>query len=207
MPTSPPHELHAPRPRVAATLDLARFESHAKDEGVLFFCVENAPPDACGTRSGADGSLTFWTRLRGRVLEVRPTALILAMGDHLVAVRHHLPSGVGLDELAGHIVHIALTQTFRGRGRATIDAEIVDAQGNVVLWAHDGRHPDDRDARGLSLRAAIEETGARLAVRTDGGVATVTCPGAAHIESEGRAWTLALLRLGADDIGLLLLRR
>lgn len=207
MPTSPPRELDGARPCVVADLDAARFEAHAGDEGIIFFCVENAPPSACGTHSGADGSLTFWTRLRGRILEVRRDAFVLAMSDHLVTVRHHLPSGVLLDALAGRIVELALTQTYRGRGRATIDVVLHDEDGRTVLWAHDGRHPDDRDAHGLSLRAMLEENTARLAVRTDTGVATVACPGILCVESSGRSWHLALVRLAADDIGFLLMRR
>ena len=70
MPTSPPHERDVARPRVLTAVDAARFERHARDEGILFFCVENAPREACRTEVGADGSLTFRTVLAGRVLSV-----------------------------------------------------------------------------------------------------------------------------------------
>ncbi len=207
MPTSPPHELDVARPRVLAEVDPERFERHARDEGILFLCVENAPREACRTEVGADGSLTFRTALAGRVLSVERGALTLDTGGRLVTLRHLLPSGIELEALAGRRLQVALTQTYPSRGRATIDAEIRDVDGRLVLWAHDGRHPDDRDARGLSLRATLGDGAARLAVRTDDGIASLACPGLAGLSVARRAFALALVRLGPDDIGFVLLRR
>lgn len=207
MPTSPPHELDLGRPTVLAAVDSERFERLARGEGVLFFWVENAPREACRTVSGADGSLTFVTRLDGRVIAIERDALVLDHAGRLVTLRHHLPAGVDLEPLAGRRIRVELVQTYRDRGRATIDAEVRDEDGRLVLWGHDGRHPDDRDARGLILRATLGEGAPRLAIRTDDGVASVPCPGLGALVVARRQWCLALVRLGPDDIGFVLVRR
>lgn len=207
MPTSPRELDDTARPRVLAAIDAPRFASHAGDDRVIFFCVEGAPRAACRTTAGADGTLTFSTRLAGRVLGTERDALLVEHDERVVTVRHHLPPGLDLEPLAGRVVEIELAQIYRGRGRATIDAEIRDEDGRVVLWAHDGRYPDDRDARGLSLRAALDGGGARLAIRGDEGITSVACPGLASVVVRRREWTLALVRLAADDVGFVLLRR
>ncbi|MBX3269986.1 MAG: hypothetical protein KF729_06975 [Sandaracinaceae bacterium] len=205
MPPSPPKPVADARPPLRAALDEARFFRDAATEGILFFCVEGAPPEACATRSGPGGVLVFHTSLRGRVLAVEPDLLVLAAGRHRVHVRHHLPPGVELAPLAGRRVALTLTQSYRGRGRATIDAVLADDEGHTFLWAHDGRHPDD--AHGLSLRAMLEGGATRLAVRTDAGAVAVPCPGVASIALEGREHALVVVRGAADDVGFVLLRR
>lgn len=206
MPSSPPRPLDDELPSALATLDLVRFAENAPQEGILFFCVENAPREACQTQAGADGTLTFRTLVSGRVSDVQRGAMIITAEPLDVALRHLLPSGLDLTGLLGHEVTVELEQSYRGRGRATIDAEIRDGAGRLILWAHDGRMPGDRDARGLSLRATVDPTGMRLAVRA-AELVSLPCPATAAISLGGRDFTFALTRLGADDVGFVMLRR
>jgi len=207
MASFPPRELDDAPPSALATLERELFEREAVDEGVIFFCVENAPREACKTRSSADGSLTFETELRGHVLAVGRDVLLLEMGARDVQIRHLLPTGVCLEALAGRVVHFTLRQVYRGRGRATIDAEIRDADGRLILWAHDGRFPEDETSHGLSIRATHDLSEARLAVRGTEGVVTLSWPGTAEVALHGRQLTMALVRLAVDDVGFVVLRR
>lgn len=207
MPSFPPYELDNTRPTALASFEAAPFARSARDEGVIFFCVENAPRELCRTRVGGDGSLTFETHLSGRVLAVQRDAIILDVSGREVQVRHLLPSSIRLDALIGRKLQIRLVQQYQGRCRATIDAEIRDAAGRLILWARDGRFPSDRYAHGLTLRASVDANETRLAVRAGDRVVSVPCPGVASLQVGARDLTLALVRLGAEDIGFVLLRR
>jgi hypothetical protein len=177
-------------------------------EGVIFFSVEGAPRQACRTRTGPDGTLSFHTSLSGRVVEVRSDELVLEVGAHRVVVRHLLPAAVDLSELRDHRLLIGVQQRYRGRGRATIDAEIRDRAGRLLLWAHDGRFPEDREARGLALRASLDPgRDQRLALVHETGVASLSAPGHARVRRDGVPHDALLLRLGPDDVSLVLLRR
>jgi len=206
MASFPPRELDDAPPTAVAALDRDRFASHGSEDGVLFLCVENAPPARCSTRAEANGSLVFHTTLDGRVLEVNRDFLIMLVDDREVRVRYLLPDGVSLEPLAGRRVTVDLRQSYQGRGRATIDAVFRDASGRQILWAHDGRFPEDRHE--LSLRATMGAGSApRLAARTRDGIVSLDAPGLATFRVGGRDLALALVRLGVDDVGFLLLRR
>ncbi len=204
--SSPPSELD-PQPTALATFAADVFERAAASEGLIFFCVDNAPRRACTTRAGADGSLTFRTSLTGRVISVEPDALVLEVGERTTRIRHHLPAGLTLEALTGQVVRFELSQIYRGRGRATIDAELSDTSGRMILWARDGRFPSDRDAHGLSLRLTVDANETRLAVRTRGGVTSLGSPGARDLVVDGKKLALALVRIGPDDASFALLRR
>ena len=207
MASSPPSSVPSQRPEALATLERAAFDEHVAREGVLFFCVENAPRSACETRTAADGSLTFHVAIVGRVVAARRGSLVIANGSEPnVIIRHLLPTGIELAALEGHHVEIELEQRYRGRGRATIDAEVRDELGRLILWAHDGRMPEDRDARGLTFRTTLDPSGMRLAVRA-AELVSLSCPGTVELTLGSRDFTLALARLGADDVGFVMLRR
>lgn len=208
MPSAPPPQsFQSQRPDALATLERAAFDEHVAREGVLFFCVENAPREACETRKTADGTLTFHVVIVGRVVAAPRGSLVIGTDAGTeVIVRYLVPTGVELGALEGHRVEIELEQRYRGRGRATIDAEIRDEFGRLILWAHDGRMPEDRDARGLTLRTSLDATGMRLAIRA-AELVSLSCPGAVELTLGSRDFTLALARLGADDVGFVMMRR
>jgi len=203
----PPTELDPAPPAALASLDSGTFQHQARADGMIFFCVENAPRRACGTHAHADGSLTFQTSLCGRVKSVERDALVLDVGEQETRVRHHLPSGITLDSLADHVVSLELRQIYRSRGRATIDAVLSDAEGRMIFWVRDGHVPTDREAHGLSLRLTVDPQETRLAVRADTGILSLPCPGTRDFNAGGRDLTLALVRAGADDVSFALLRR
>ncbi|HJL20270.1 MAG TPA: hypothetical protein RMH99_31675 [Sandaracinaceae bacterium LLY-WYZ-13_1] len=204
MNSSPPGARDSAPPALAR---LASDEACALAEGVVFFCVEGAPPQLCRTRTGPDGSLTFRTELTGRVCAARRDELHLEVGPHHVVVRHLLPEAIRLDELVGRRISLVLRQRYGGRGRATIDAELRDEARRLLLWAHDGRLPADREAHGLALRTSFDAAnGHRLALAHDGGVAHVAPSGRARIRMQGHPHDAALIRLGVDDVSLVVLR-
>lgn len=202
MSSSPP----APRdsrpalPRVAEGV----FRARARDESVLFFCIEGAPGEACRTENEVGGCITFDTKLRGRVLSVREDVLELAVDGSRVLVRHLLPSAIDLAPLSGQDVEVHIRQRYAGRGRATIDAEISDPVGRLLLWAHDGRPP--ADSHGLALRSTVDADGHRLAVGHAGGVVTLRAPELVRVRLGSDPFDLALVRAGADDLAFVLVR-
>lgn len=184
-----------------------REPSSPDDDGVVFFSVEGAPPDVCQTRSAPDGSLTFHTTVAGRVVAVQPNELVIARGAHTIRVHHLLPRAVDLSELEGHAVRVEIAQCYLRAGRATIDCELRDAHGRLILWAHDGRMPIDADSHGLALRTLVDDGASCLAVGHDRGVAQLEVPSSAQVRREGETCELLLCRLGADDVSLVIVRR
>lgn len=181
------------------------FRAAAADEGVIFFCVEGAPREACRTQNRPDGSLTFETHLVGRVTDVMPGELRLECGEHRAVVRHLLPSAMDLGGLAGHGLRVDITQCYRGRGRATIDAELRDPEQRLLLWAHDGRMPPDR--LGLAFRGSVGAEGHRLALGHSAGVSSVSAGDVLPVPGGIEPFDLAVLRVGLDDVSFVLLRR
>ncbi len=207
MSSSPPGARDSIPPCLPRLAELG-FRAHARDESVIFFCVEDAPREACGTRTGPDGSLTFHTRLSGTVLDVGPGEMRIDTGQHRVLVRHLLPSSIDLRELSANTLEIEIVQRYRGRGRATIDAELRDSRGRMLLWAHDGRMPADRESHGLALRLTVDASGTRrLAVGHEGGVSSIASPDFAPVRIGRAMHDLVVVRLGADDVSFVLLRR
>lgn len=204
MASSPPTARESSHPPLMRLIEAA-FRAEGAAEGVIFFCVEAAPRAACRTHSDPDGSLTFETRLEATVIEVLPGELRLASGDHRPVVRHLLPSGVDLTALRGHRVCIDIAQRYLGRGRATIDTELRDTEGGLLLWAHDGRTPPDR--LGLAFRRTVDAGGQRLAVGHAGGVSSVSAGEVVRVRAGIETFDLAVVRAGADDVSFVLLRR
>lgn len=203
MTSSPPTARDSGPPAVPRLSEPA-FRAAARDEVLLFFCVEDAPRSACKTES-APGGLCFRTTLSGRITSTGPEELVI---DGHTRVRHLLPSSLDLAPLVGHAMQIEIAQQYGRRGRATIDAEIRDAKGRLLLWARDGVVPADRDARGLALRATIAPDGARrLAVAHAGGVASMGVPDLARVRTADGSFDLVVLRLGTDDVAFVLVRR
>lgn len=204
MPSSPPGASGS-RPALPRLLE-ATFRARATDETVLFACVEGAPPEACHTENEPGGALTFDTRLHGRVLATHPDQTELEVEGKTVVVRHLLPTALDLGPLVGHIVHVHVRQRYGGPGRATIDARVRDGGGRLLLWAHDGRFPTDREGLGLALRARVDPDGHRLALVHGGGVQALRAPDVARVWIAGDAFELGLLRAGADDVAFVLVR-
>jgi hypothetical protein len=194
----------APPPRALARV---RAGPLSADDSVSFFCVEGAPPESCRTRTDPDGSLTFSTRLSGPVLEVVPDALVVARGPHRVRLRHLLPSLVDLSRLRGHTVGVELSQRYGRRGRATIDCVLRDADAGLVLWARDGRLPEDRESHGLALRALMTDGAPRLAVGDERGVHHLRPPSRQVVHRRGERSELLLTRLGSEDLSIVLVGR
>lgn len=194
--------------RARALVRVASAEAFVLDEGVIFFSVEGAPTEACRTETAPDGSLTFTTTLQGPVTAVQPDELVLDVRGHRVVVRHLLPGAIDLSGLLESRVLVTVQQRYRGRGRATIDAEIRDAGGRLVLWARDGRLPSDADARGLSMRVCLDPDGHhRLALSQAQGVVSLAAPGIVRVERDGVTHDALLIRLGPDDASFVILRR
>lgn len=187
-----------------------RQETPLADEPVVFFSVEGAPSSVCRTCSAPDGSLTFLTTLRGRVTAVSAGELVIARDPHRIHVRHLLPQALDLSELLDHVVHVEISQRYEGvdsgRRRATIDAEIRDAQGRFLLWARDGTLPRDDEARGLSFRALVDERGARLAVGHEGGVTPLRASEGANLQREGESSAILVSRVEPDGVALTVIR-
>lgn len=207
MSSSPPGAHGSSAPAALARLAEARLRAHGADEAVIFFCVEGAPREACRTATLPDGGLVFETALRGQVLESEPGELRLSLGERQATVRHLLPSAIDLRELAGHELSVRVAQHYLGRGRATIDAEIHDAAGRLVLWAHDGRMPADRISHGVALRLTVADARHRLAVGHAGGVASLGAPDHARVRVGADPFELVVVRVEADDVSFVLLRR
>lgn len=204
MKTPPIVRESAPPPRALARV---RDEGTPNEEGVIFFSVEGAPNEVCQTRSGPDGSLTFHTTIAGRVVGVETDELVIARGPHTIRIRHLLPGAVDLGELEGHAVRVEIAQCYLRAGRATIDCEIRDAHGRLILWAHDGRMPSDADSHGLAMRTLVENGATHLAVGHELGLRQLDCPGSARVRREGESCVMLLCRLGVDDISLVIVRR
>lgn len=181
--------------------------AHGLDRPFIAFCFEGAPPEACRTKKGADGSVSFQTSISGRVVSITDASFTLSVGGAEVIVRHLLPSSIELSGLHGKKLLVTVEQRYAGSGRATIDAEIRDAKGTLVLWARDGRMPVDRDARGLTLRVMLEPRAERLAVGHRDGVTTIDAPGLASIGLSDGTYDTLLTRVGDDDLAWVLLRR
>lgn len=204
MSSSPPSASKSTPPLVLP-LNEAAFRTEAAEEGLIFFCVEGAPREACRTRSRPDGSLTFETTLSGTVTDTSEGELRLSLEERKAVVRHLLPSALELSPLRGQLVRADIAQRYLGRGRATIDAELRDAEGRLLVWAHDGRTPPDR--LGLVFRGTVDAEGHRLAVGHSGGVVTVGTGDVVRVRSGVAPFDLAILRLGTDDLAFVLLRR
>ncbi len=205
--TSSPPGARDTRGSALPRLAEASFRAALEHDPVIFFCVEGAPREACRTRT--EGCLTFETMLSGTVVDVQANGeLHLDVSGRQVIVRHLLPTAIDLRELAGHDLEVRVVQRYLGPGRATIDAEIRDSCGQLLLWAHDGRMPVDRVSHGLALRVSVEGDGAhRLAIAHSGGVASVRPPDFALVSVGAEAFALAVVRVGADDVSFVLLRR
>lgn len=206
MSSSPPSARDTPPP-VLARLAERTFRASAVDDPIIFFCVEGAPREACRTRT--DGCLTFETELAGELF-VSDTSgeLRIDLGGHQATVRYLLPSAVDLALLDGQRVEVRVVQRYLGPGRATIDAELWDSSGRLVLWAHDGRMPIDRSAHGLALRQSVDADGAhRLAVAHSGGLTSLGAPDLAPVWVGSDPYAMAVVRAGADDVSFVLLRR
>jgi hypothetical protein len=207
MNSSPPTARDSAPPALPQLAE-AGFHARALDESVIFFCVDDAPREACRTESLPNGGLAFRTALRGRIERVGAEELVLAVAGKTTRVRFLLPSAVDLASLVGHQAQIDITQQYAGPGRATIDAQIRDAKGRLLLWARDGRVPPDRSAQGLALRTTVGASDARrLAVAHTGGVASMSVPDLARVRTAEGAFELLLVRLGAEDISFVLVRR
>ncbi len=204
MASSPPGARES-TPPLLLRLNEAAFRAGVADEGILFFCVEDAPREACRTRSCPDGSLTFETCLEGTVIDASPGELRLSTAERSSVVRHLLPSALELSPLRGQLIRADVTQRYLGRGRATIDAELRDAEGRVLLWAHDGRTPPDQ--LGLAFRRTVDADGHRLAVGHLAGVSSVSAGDVVRVRCGIDPFDLAVLRVGADDVSFVLLRR
>ena len=204
MASSPPTARESAHPPPTRLIEAA-FRADGAGDGVIFFCVEAAPHEACRTHSSPDGGLTFETHLKATVLEVLPGELRLADGDHRPVVRHLLPRAVDLSALRGHRVSIDIAQRYLGRGRATIDTELRDADDRLLLWAHDGRVPADQ--LGLAFRRTVDADGHRLAIGHAGGVSTVSAGELVRLRAGLDTFDLAIIRAGADDVSFVLMRR
>lgn len=204
MASSPPSARESTQPPVLRLIEPV-FRAGAADEAVIFFCVENAPREACRTRSVPDGGVTFETHLSGTVVDTAPGELGVARGDHRAIVRHLLPAAVDLTPLRGHLAAVAITQRYLARGRATIDAEIRDADGRLLLWAHDGRTPPDQ--LGLAFRGTVDAGGHRLAVGHAGGVSSVSAGDVIRVRIGTDTFDLGVVRASADDVSFVLTRR
>jgi hypothetical protein len=203
MTSSPPTARDSGPPPVPRISEPA-FRAAAREESLLFFCVEDAPRDACRTESVADG-LCFRTTLASRIVSTAPEELVL---EGATRVRHLLPSSVDLAPLAGHAMQIEISQRYGKRGRATIDAQIRDSKGRLLLWARDGRWPADKEAQGLALRATFAVDGApRLAIAHAGGVSSIGAPDLARVRTAEGWFEMLVLRLGAEDVAFVLVRR
>lgn len=207
MSSSPPGARDSSAPPPLARVAEAELRAHGADEAVIFFCVDGAPREACRTHALAGGGLLFETILGGRVLASEPGELQMEHAGRPVVVRHLVPSALDLGGLAGHAVQVRVAQQYVGAGRATIDAEIRDASGRLLLWAHDGRMPPDRSAHGLALRCTVAESRQRLAVGHAGGVVSIGAPELAEVRAGGDLYALAVVRVETDDVAFVLLRR
>ena len=184
------------------------------DDPVVFFAIEGAPRTACRTRTEPGGGLVFETRLEGVVAEVRPGAMVLRQPARQALVRHLLPPAVDLAPLLGQTVHVQVVQRFRGAGRASVLAVLRDTRQRVLLAAWDGQLPPDGDVVGLSLRVALDPDGSRLALtdtRRERSSASrlrwARIGRATPVDVEEGRFAAVPLRIGADDVSLLLLRR
>ncbi len=207
MSSSPPSARDSSAPPPLARLAEPELRARGADEAVIFFCVEGAPREACRTHALPGGGLAFETLLCGRVQASEPGELRLEHAGRPVLVRHLVPSAVELRGLVGHELSLRVCQQYLGPGRATIDAELHDAGGRLLLWAHDGRVPPDRSAHGLALRCTVADSRHRLAVGHAGGVASVGAPDLAQVRAGGDLYELAVVRVEADDVAFVLLRR
>jgi len=111
----------------------------------------------------ADGSLLLRSRFKGLVRSVGGDAIRIrtAGSRRPTIVRYLLPAQVGLRHL------VALTPTFEidialldGRP-PTVDARIFH-EGRLLLWAHSGTLPADRDSPVAPVRLAHTPAGDRL---------------------------------------------
>ncbi|HEY8432024.1 MAG TPA: hypothetical protein VIL20_26790 [Sandaracinaceae bacterium] len=184
----------------------ARLRAAGADEAVLFFCVEGAPREACRTLGLPDGGLRFDTVLHGIVVGSEPGELHVEHGRRRVTVRYLLPSAIDLAALVGHPLHARVSQQYLGRGRATIDAELRDPAGRLLLWARDGRMPADRSAHGLALRLTVADAYHRLAVGHAGGLASLRAPDLARVRIGADRYAFVLVRAEADDVAFALVR-
>ena len=206
MSSSPPTARDS-TPPPAIGLDEGVFRRTAGDDAVVFFCVEGAPREACRTTSERDGGLTFTTTLVGRVVGAERGAIALETRTGTVLLRHLLPGAVDLSSLVGRQLLASVRQRYARSGRATIDAELRDRAGRLVLWAHDGRLPSDREAQGLSVRGVVSEGEPRLVVGGSGGLVSVSSPGLGALDHDGHRFAILVVRLGADDAAFAVVRR
>ncbi len=207
MSSSPPSARDS-SPTALPRLSEPALRAHGADESILFFCVEGAPREACRTTTLPGVGLRFETVLRGTIVASEPGELHVEHAQRRVTVRHLLPSAIDLRPLVGQLVQIVISQHYLGRGRATIDAELRDSSGRLLLWAHDGRMPPDRVAHGLALRLTVDaDARHRLAVGHAGGVASLGAPEVARVRVGPHPHDLVAVRVEADDVGFVLLRR
>lgn len=204
------HEAMVPaehaREALALPFDRARFARDALESTVAYLGIAHAPPGAARTRRDPDGSIVLHTELRGRVSQVGPEGLVVESGGHAAVVRHFMPPAIDLGALLDTEVTIEMTERLRD-GRCTVDAQIRDAGGSLVLWARDGELPEDRASHGLALRMRMAEIGRGLAIAHRSGLAVVRGPGLALVEGEPGTLLVLVLRTGDDDVALIALRR
>lgn len=214
--------------RLTLPFDRGRFAREALDSTVAYVGVQHAPPGAARTcRDPRTDAVVLRTTLRGRVLEVGPEGLVLACDAGRLAaeepstlpstppgaeglatarIRHLLPPSVDLRPLVGHTIALELTERLEG-GRCTVDARIRDAHGALVLWARDGRLPEDRSSHGLALRMRMAESGRGLVLSHRAGLAVVRGPGLALVEGDTGAMLVLALRTGDDEAAFVALAR
>ena len=192
-----------PPERRVVPFDRARFARDALEASAAYLGIERAAPGTSRTRRDPDRSVVLSTSLEGLVTSVEPGRLTLDHHGAPATLRHLLPGAIELGALVGARVAIELTERLHG-ARCTADARVHDASGARLLWAHDGRFPDDAGAHGLALR---DEGSRGLAIAHRSGLAIVRGPGLALCEDDAGTVLVIVLRTGPDDVAFVALRR
>jgi hypothetical protein len=126
------------------------------------------------------------------VVSVSPSHLDLGSAVGLVKVRLVLPSGLRLAPLLGHWVRLDAVHVVGER--TCFDLRLRDVQGELVLWAFDGRLPSGDEELRVVFDAARDELVFFEAQRPP-----ARASHANGLELEGKARRLVRLRASASD--------
>ena len=172
------------------------------------FSIEDPSPLASSTRVLDQGGIEVATRVCGRVTRVEP-GLILVADPSPVRVRHMLPVTVLAEPLLGLTVAVSVHVCLRTGTAPQVDATIRDADGELLLWAHDGPLPADIEAPvGLSVRLShARSASARLAIVGAGAVQTMRAHQRVPVATADGSFELLVLGVHGDGAAFVAVRR
>lgn len=186
-------------PAVALSVESPRLSS---SDSAVCFAVDGALPGVGRCETGSAGKVTMIQELSGRIVDVRAGELELECGT---VVKHLLPMSLDLTPLAGRRVSIVIRHLLDRDRSPTVDAQISESDGALLLWARDGALPADGER--LVFRVTHESHGpASLVLVADSTLVTLAPRSVGRVDIASASFLAAALRVGDNEAAFILAR-